>query len=544
LRPGKSRLAPVDWAGSPPPTRRTSDKNLNEPPQQNQDGIRALFRHRNYAVLWIGQLVSQTGDRFHWVAISLWVYATTGSALSVSYAIMALLVGPAVVGIFAGAIVDRLDRRKILIYGDLLRAVLVFAIPSLMAQGLIWVYLDLFLVSAASAFFRPAMFAAIPQSVPKSKLLQANAFFASMDTSTEIFGPALAGIVIAHRGYTAALYLDAVSYLVSAIFVSILKLDAPGQRYLPDQEREGRQGTLEAIRQGLRYIKGDRIQIGLLALLIGGYWVAGLNSLQTPLAKQVLGVSDGQFGWFLSVGGLGYVTASLLLGWYGRAFPKGQMVVFSYVLWAAAAAMMGLSLNYGMFLATGFWVGFANMLLFVNVGTIMMEHTPSRMIGRTITTRQTVVACMRAAALVGFGWIADRFGVRPAILIMAGISMFGTIIAAVRSPALWRYRSAGDSERALDSLPSGRDLGFRDILPALYSKIEPREDPQFAAEEQQRLNKMVLLLLGVGWVSFLLADQIHALAVLVAAAASLCIAGLIRRIGRHLPAAHRDRERA
>ena len=87
---------------------------LTDPTEKDQSGIRALFRHRNYAVLWLGQLVSQTGDRFHWVAISLWVYASTGSALSVSYAITALLVGPAVVGVFAGAIVDRLDRRKIL----------------------------------------------------------------------------------------------------------------------------------------------------------------------------------------------------------------------------------------------------------------------------------------------------------------------------------------------------------------------------------------------------------------------------------------------
>jgi MFS family permease len=510
---------------------------------ERPDGVLSLFRHRNYAALWIGQLISQTGDRLHWVAISLWVYATTGSALSVSYAIMALLVGPAVVGIFAGALVDHLDRRKILIYGDLLRAVLVFAIPSLMAQGLAWVYVDLFFISAVSAFFRPAMFAAIPQSVPKNKLLEANALFASMDTSTEIFGPALAGIVIAQRGYTAALYLDAISYLLSAIFVSVLRFPSQAQSDLPSQEGATRQRTLEAIRQGLQYIRGDSIQVGLLALLIGGYWVAGLNSLQTPLAKHVLGVSDGQFGWFLSVGGLGYVTGSLLLGWYGRRFPKGKMVVFSYLLWAVAAAMMGLSLNYGMLLAAGFWVGFANMLLFVNVGTIMMEHTPSKMIGRTITTRQTVVACMRAIALVGFGWLADHFGVRFAIVTMAGISLVGTGVAAVRSSTLWHYDSNRASETPSASRVDSR-LEFRKVMRSLYNKIEPRMDPQFASDEQRRLNRMVLILLGMGWLAFLVTNQLHALAIVGASAVSLCIASLARSIARLRPAARRDSERA
>ena len=426
-------------------------------------------------------------------------------------------------------------RRKISIDGDLVRAVLVFAIPSLMTQGLLWVYLDLFLVSAVSAFFRPAMFAAIPQSVPRSRLLEANALFASMDTSTEIFGPALAGIIIAQRGYTAALYLDAVSYLVSAIFVSVLRFDAKERPDLPRQGDLVNQGTLESIRQGLRYIRQDSVQVGLLALLVGGYWVAGLNSLQTPLAKHVLGVSDAQFGWFLSIAGLGYVTGSLLLGWYGRRFPKGQMVVFSYVLWAVAAAMMGSSLNYGMLLAAAFWVGFANMLLFVNVGTIMMEHTPSRLIGRTITTRQTVVACMRAIALVGFGWMADRVGVRPAILTMAGISAGGTLIAAARSPGLWNYKSPTQAESTVDAVFVERQPSIRKTLYLLHSKIKPQRDPQFAPEEQRRLDKMVLILLGVGWVSFLLVDQVHALAILAASALALCVAALLRRLAKLLP---------
>jgi DHA3 family macrolide efflux protein-like MFS transporter len=508
----------------------------NAPPELRQDdesGFLALMRHRNYALLWFGQLVSQTGDRFHWVAISLWVFQQTGSALSVSYAILALLVAPAFVGVFAGALVDRLDRRKILIYADLVRAVLVFAIPDLMKQGLIWVYLDLFFVSAASAFFRPAMFAAIPQSVSRDKLLKANAFFASMDTSTEIFGPILAGLVILQRGYSAALYLDAMSYLVSALFVSSLRLETPQARDDREQGRRDSVGTLDSIRDGLRYIRGDRIQIGLLSLLIGGYWVAGLNSLQTPMAKQVLGVSDSQFGWFLSIGGVGYVTASLLLGWYGRALQKGQTLVIAYLLWALSAGMVGLSANYGMLLVAGFWVGFANMLLFVNVGTIMMEHTPSGMIGRTITTRQVVVACMRATALLGFGWLADHAGTRISIMAMAGISLVGTVLAAVKSPELRQYQSASMVDVA-GVAPARESRLARSAIGPLLSRLIGNTDPQFAMDEQLRLNGIVTLIIAAGWVAYLVLRPVPALAIAAAIALTLMASSGARMANKRL----------
>jgi len=302
---------------------------------------------------------------------------------------------------------------------------------------------------------------------------------------------------------------------------------------MTEREASDRPRTVESIRQGFRYIRRDNIQVGLLALLIGGYWVAGLNSLQTPLAKQVLLITDGQFGWFQSVGGLGYVTASLLLGWYGKALPKGQTVVFAYLLWATAAATMGLSLNYGMLLITGFWVGFANMLVFVSVGTIMMEYTPSKMIGRTVTTRQTVVALMRALALLGFGWMADRLGIRTAILIMAGTSMIGTLIAALRSPAVWYYCSA----ELIEGPPYEEHFRRRDrplISHKLLSIIQPLPDEQFSLEEQGRLNRAVLIVGGAGWAIFLIVDSMHALAVLVAVVATLSLAALVRTVGRHI----------
>jgi len=498
------------------------------------------MRHRNYALLWIGQAISQVGDRFHWVAISLWVFSVTGSALSVSYAIVALMVGPAVVGIFAGAIVDRFDRRKILIYSDLARAALVFAIPGLMEQGLNWVYLDLFLVSAASAFFRPAMFAAIPQSVPRDRLLSANAFFASMDSSTEVFGPALAGLLFSLqglesiRGYQAAIYLDGLTYLVSALFVSGLSLPPADRATVSGPAAGARRSILD----GLRYIRQDRIQTALLGFLVAGQWVVGLSALQTPLAKHVLSVSDRQFGWFQSIWGMGFVAASLLLGWFGRAVPKGRAIVVAYLLWAAAAAMMGLSANYGMLVVAGFWVGFANMLLFVSAATVIMEYTPADRMGRVIATRQVVVAVVRTIALLGFGWLADQginwlgdpSGVRAAILVMAGVSWVGTLVAAVGFPELWRYLTYFEPGVPKHGriLPGVGEVRTPSSIVAQF--LDTLADPEFIVSEQRWLNAGVLAIVGGGWLTLLVTIPGVALGVLVVISATVVAYSRVRAI--------------
>lgn len=474
-----------------------------QPADEGQGGFLAVMRHRNYALLWTSQLISHLGDRFHWVAISLWVYAETGSALSVSYAIVALMVAPALVGLFAGAVADRYDRRRIMIVTDLLRAVLVAAIPALMTRGLPWVYGALFLMSAASAFFRPAMWAAVPQSVPRDRLLQANAYFASLESAVEVVGPALAGLLVMRFSYAAAMYVDAVSYLVSAVLVAGMRLPPVAGRRGGVVVVEGPGGILASIREGLRYVRGDRIQVALLALLLLGQWVVGLSSLQTPLAKGEVGISDRQFGWFQSVWGAGFIAASVATAWFGGRVPTGQAIVLGYALWALAAAAMAMSANLGMLVVTGFWVGFANILVFVNVSTLLMEHTPSDRLGRAITLRQIGVAIVRVSALLGFGWMADLVGVREAILAMAWLALAGTTIATLRFPALWRYSSnpvrSVPRSHSGTYLPLLRQLGEPSISRAVLRLAGAHVDQEFAHDEQRWLNAACLVIVTVGW---------------------------------------------
>jgi MFS family permease len=525
----------------------TTGTSPQAPDDEHRGGFVALMRHRNYALLWSGQLVSHLGDRFHWVAISLWVYAQTGSALSVSYAIVALMVAPAIVGLFAGAMADRYDRRRIMIVADLVRAGLVALIPALMARGLPWVYGTLFLMSAASAFFRPAMWSAVPQSVPRDRLLQANAYFASLEAAVEVLGPAMAGLLVMRFSYAAAMYVDAVSYLVSAVFVAGMKFPPPGV-HSADSPMVASKGILSSIREGVRYVRRDQIQVSLLAFLFLGQWVAGLSSLQTPLAKGILGITDRQFGWFQSVWGVGFIAASVAINRYGRRIPRGQAIVIGYLLWAMAAGLMGLSSNFGMLIVAGFWVGFANILVFVNVSTVMMEHTPIDKLGRAVTVRQIGVAIVRVVSLTGFGWLADTIGIRQAIAAMASTALFGSSLAAVRFPALWRYLTPGRQV-----VPSLVPLEAQPVLEAhikepplawLVTRVAGASlDPEFAESEQRWLNTATLAIVGLGWLAFLVSLPGPALGTAAVVIATSTLPGFARARWRWQRLLREDRGR-
>ncbi len=487
-------------------------------------GFLALMRNRDYAILWTSQGISLLGDRFHWVAISLWVYALTGSALSVSYAVISLMVGPAAVGLFAGVLVDRWNRKWTMILADIVRGVLVALIPWLMSHDIRLVYLDLFLVSCATAFFRPAMLATLPQTVAKSDLLPANSFFTTVDTATEVVGPVLAGLLVQAAGYRSAMYVDAASYAGSAMIIVFMTVP---QRITWEV---GKRATriIADIKEGFRYIRIDRIQFGLFNFILLGWWVSGLNSLQTPLAKGVLGLTDRQFGWFNGVWGVGLVVASLLLGWYGSRFPKGQLIAAGFIGWAVATGVTGVSANAGMLYAAVFWVGVANIVLFISLAATIMEVTPQGMLGRVLTTRQVALAAVRVLSMLVFGELADLVGVRIAVLGMAGLSLVGVAVGLTAFPEILRL--GGTPKKPAAAMISGLTGVFQTAYRHSAATLIGTMDTVYRIVPQRMLNTAVLLIVGAAWLAVMLTRL--DLALFVAAVVTAAVIARVLHIRR------------
>src|SRR5512142_2163429 len=115
----------------------------------------AVFRNRNFTLMWSGQLVSTMGSALTSLAAAIYVFRLTGSALSVGLMLMATAAPSLLVGLFAGVFVDRYDRKKIMVTADILRAILVILIPVLVHLNVIWLYVIVMLTSAIGQFFDP-----------------------------------------------------------------------------------------------------------------------------------------------------------------------------------------------------------------------------------------------------------------------------------------------------------------------------------------------------------------------------------------------------
>src|SRR5512135_504766 len=184
-----------------------------------------VFRHRNFSLMWTGQLVSTIGSALTSLAASILIYRLTGgSALSVGLMLMATAAPSLLVGLIAGVFVDRFDRRRIMIIADLLRAVLVFLIPFLVPYNIIWLYIIVMLSSAIGQFFDPAHESVLPEVASEKELAAANSLMAISSFGSTAIGFAASGLIASAADINWAFYLDAVSFLFSAFCIFLIRV--------------------------------------------------------------------------------------------------------------------------------------------------------------------------------------------------------------------------------------------------------------------------------------------------------------------------------
>src|ERR687895_2068528 len=188
----------------------------------------SLLRNARFLRLWIGQGTSFVGDAVSMVALVVLVVEITGSASAVGGALVARLL-PTIASPLAGVIADRVDRRIVLVASDLARAVLVLGL--VFARDLATIYVLVFLMGLARTVFNPTVRAAFPSVIGGGDLTRANAIISGTFSTSIMLGPALGGLLVATVGVDVAFVLDAVTYLVSAVMLSLISLPRP--------EREG-----------------------------------------------------------------------------------------------------------------------------------------------------------------------------------------------------------------------------------------------------------------------------------------------------------------
>ena len=195
-------------------------------PDQDSRGWR-LVRTRDFGLLWWGQMTSQIGEGLNKVALLWFVYTLTGSALKMTIVGLLQTIPPLLFGPMIGVYLDRLPKKTVMIWVDLIRTVMTFLIPALFALDLLsleGLYVLIFLTSIVSTIFGPALVSAVPRMVRPSELVTANALIQGTNNIGLLLGPAISGVLIAIMGAENVLYVNSATFLISALCLMPMRL--------------------------------------------------------------------------------------------------------------------------------------------------------------------------------------------------------------------------------------------------------------------------------------------------------------------------------
>ena len=294
------------------------------------------LRRRDFALLFAGSTISLVGDGVYTVALAFQVYALDNSPGALSLVLLAYSAGLVVCALVAGVVVDRVDRRAVIVVADALQLVAILAMGLLSVAGTLEVWhcaLLAVLVGAGTAFVKPAATALLPHVVPKEEIVAATSLEQSaQQASYALLGPALGGVLVGATGPGTALVIDAATFAFSIGAVSLLRTSARP----PAREEPG--DVIREIREGIAYVRRRQWLWGtLLAACIAVMCVEGPIEIALPyVIKNDWGNGAGAYGALLAVAGFAGIGASLFFG--ARGLPR-KPVTAMMLLWSTEHAL-------------------------------------------------------------------------------------------------------------------------------------------------------------------------------------------------------------
>ena len=402
---------------------------------------RQLLSSRDFTWLWAGQVISQVGDGLAKVALLWFVYELTGSALKMTAVGLLQTVPPLVLGPLAGVYIDRVPKRAAMIVMDTMRAVLLIAIPLLYGAGLLnltGLYVLVFVISVFSTAYGPALNAAIPLMVKQDQLTSANAFIQSSVTVGQLVGPAVSGILISLIGPQNVLYVNAVTFLVSAL----CKIPVRIQSTRAEGTHLSVRSMVRDLRQGFRFVFVQH-RVLLLLMVVASLSFMGSTGfvyLLPVIGKQILHVDAVQLGWLWSSLGLGILLTTVWLAVQEEAHFCRQLWVIAGSALIGGIAVFGLdaspSISIAVVLVAA--IGGNSGLVTPIISASLQQMTPKELLARVFGVFNTGTMASAMLGMTMFGWAADYISPHSS-LIGIGATTFGAgVVTALLIPRCTR----------------------------------------------------------------------------------------------------------
>ncbi|MFJ9900388.1 MFS transporter [Streptomyces sp. NPDC091280] len=414
-------------------------------------GVLAALTHRQYRLLFCGQVLSGCGDWIDYVAlVSLVAYQWRAGAGGLAAVAVAVAVPWLVVAPVAGVWADRLPHKAVMIGSDLARAVLVLCF--LTAPGLPVLLGLLALKTAVGTLFMPAQQAAIRGAVPEGALLAATSLNTFANQATKIAGPALGGLVLTLAGAHGAFAVDAATFVLSALILSRLRA-RPTARKRTTTAAGARAvwstGFRHELREGLSYVRRSGPLRMAVACLSATLFLVLMFDTLSPLLLPELGLPRSLYGAAVASVAVGAAVGSVAVGHLGRKRGPFTILGASQAATGVLVAAVGVAATVEVRIAAVSWlpvtvgIGLCSAGILVVFGYLVQRETPPELIGRVSTVAMVVPTALQLAAplagaalatWVGIGWVLTAAG--GGLALLGGVCLWrGTGWTAAPAPA-------------------------------------------------------------------------------------------------------------
>jgi MFS family permease len=372
---------------------------------------------------WAGETVSNFGSSITQFALPLLVFKLTGSAVSLGLAFAMFGVPHLLFGLLIGAWTDRLDRKRLMIVVDLLNAGVLVSVPLVAAAGLLsmwWIYAAIFASSTLGIFFQAAQFAAIPSLVARHGLVTANGRIQASFSAATVLGPLVAGALLAFIPIEDLLYVDAATFLVSAVTLSLIARPFNAPRDAP------RASIRADIMEGLRYVLRHPVLRNISAMMALVNFVGVSVYAQLVLfAKQRFAVSDGELGILFAAGGAGVVLLSLAAGPLRSRLSFGNVALGALMLSGLTTLALAYAPSYPLAVVLSALASGLGILFNINTGSLRQAIVPNHLLGRIISIAMVLAWSANPLGATIGGYIVERTGDVQSVYAAIGVLVFG-----------------------------------------------------------------------------------------------------------------------
>ena len=399
----------------------------------------ATLRHRNFALVWVGGLISLVGDRALMTALPFYVYQQTGSTLASAALFAAFYLPPVLLGSLAGVFVDRWNRKRLMVVTNVIQGGVMVLLLLVRSDAWLWlIYVVFFVETAVATFFQPAESALLPQLVDEQHLVSANALNALNNNIARLAGPPIGGLLLAVFGLSSVAIVDSASFLIAAVLIALVSLPArPSSGPVPVAEVTVSAWTdlWREWREGLALVRRDRV-IGTLFVVAGITSLGGcmFDPLIAPWIKSVLGGSALVNGWLATSGAIGGLLGGVLLGRWGPSLKPGPLFGYSCVVAGGILLVMYNLTSMPVVLALALLKSVPLVGCGVGLDTLFQTGVPDRYRGRVYGALSATNPLLGLVALGLAGFLGETVGIVPMLSLAAGITIFAGGLALVLLP--------------------------------------------------------------------------------------------------------------